>query len=101
MAPGPLACMVVAALLATAAILVAAQGGLLRLPAPPWLVRIGTAGVGLVFALRAIGDFRLIGLFRRVTGTAFARNDAVLYTPLCVLLGGACIALALRSQAHP
>lgn len=51
---------------------------------PPWSW-LSLAGAG-VFALRALGDFRLVGLTKRVRGTAFARWDDGLYTPLSVLL---------------
>lgn len=40
-----------------------------------------------VFLLRFVGDFRLVGLFKRVRGTAFADRDTWLYSPLCLLLG--------------
>lgn len=51
-----------------------------------------TVGSGLCFALalalalRAIGDFRLVGFFKRVRGSTFARRDTVVYSPLCLLL---------------
>src|SRR5215831_1272777 len=70
--PGPLACMTVALLLGAAALLLLGRAGALSLPVPRWVVTSGAWTVGAVFALRAVGDFRLFGLFRRVTGTAFA-----------------------------
>ena len=42
---------------------------------------------GLVLLLRAIGDFNLVGFFKRIRGSAFARMDTWFYSPLCVLLG--------------
>lgn len=70
---------------AAAIVLVAARSG----SAPwTWLTLAGAC----VFALRALGDFRLVGLTKRVHGTAFARWDDRLFTPLCVLLA-ACFAL--------
>jgi hypothetical protein len=36
---------------------------------------------------RAVGDFRLVGFFKTVRGSTFARMDTRLYSPLCVLLG--------------
>jgi hypothetical protein len=42
-----------------------------------------------VFALRTVGDFRTVGLFKRPARNAFARNDALLYTPLCFSLAAA------------
>ena len=47
-----------------------------------------------VLVLRAIGDFRLVGFFKRVRGSKFARMDTLLYSPLCLALGAALAALA-------
>lgn len=84
--PRGLTALVTLALTVAAGIVLAAA----RSGAPPWtwLTRAGAA----VFALRALGDFRLVGLTKRVHGTAFARWDDRLFTPLCVLLA-ACFAL--------
>ena len=51
------------------------------------LLRVALLGLAFVFAARAVGDFAFVGLFKRVRGTEFARYDAALYTPLCLLLG--------------
>ncbi|MEO8539595.1 MAG: DUF3995 domain-containing protein [bacterium] len=40
--------------------------------------------VALAFSLRAMGDFRYVGLTKRVKGTRFARRDSRIYTPLCL-----------------
>jgi hypothetical protein len=40
--------------------------------------------LGLV--ARAIGEFKYLGFFKRVTGSKFARLDTLLYSPLCLLL---------------
>ncbi|WP_019588727.1 DUF3995 domain-containing protein [Deinococcus apachensis] len=47
-----------------------------------WPLRL----TALVFLLRAVGDGRTVGLTRRGGQSVFARNDARLYTPLCLLL---------------
>jgi hypothetical protein len=64
------------------------------LAVPPWMPRAGTFGVGAVLAARAVGDFRLVGLFKRTRGTRFARYDSLLYTPLCLALAAGCFAVA-------
>ncbi|MEO8177736.1 MAG: DUF3995 domain-containing protein [Deltaproteobacteria bacterium] len=92
---GPGACAAVAALLSCAAAIVGARGGLFATPLPPWFLSLSCWAVAAAFALRTIGDFRLFGLFRRVDSTAFARNDARLFTPLCLLLAVACARVAL------
>lgn len=47
-----------------------------------WPLRLSA----LVFLLRAVGDGRRVGLTRQAGKSPFARNDARLYTPLCLLL---------------
>jgi Protein of unknown function (DUF3995) len=68
------------------AVLVAATGGLLPTGLPPmWLsVCCGLLALGLL--ARAIGDFRYVGLFKKVRGTPFANMDTRIYSPLCLLL---------------
>ena len=71
MEPSPTATYAVAGLLGTAAfatlLSIARIGG--RLP------RILAAGAGLVFLLRAMGDFRLIGFFKKERSTDFAKLE--------------------------
>ncbi|GAA4053643.1 DUF3995 domain-containing protein [Hymenobacter glaciei] len=64
--------------------------------APGWL-RLGNGGLGLVFGLRALGDFRYVGLSKRVHDTTFARLDTRYYTPLCLALAASCATLALAA----
>ena len=85
--PSPLATLAVAVALAGAAIVVLARAELILSAAPPWASRWPAAALGAAFVLRSIGDFRLVGLFKSVTGTRFARWDTRLYSPLCLLLG--------------
>lgn len=39
-----------------------------------------------IFLIRAIGDFRYVGLTKKLKSTAFARKDTQYYTPLCLLI---------------
>ena len=48
----------------------------------PW----GIGGIALIFALRAIGDFKYVGLFKRVYNSDFAIYDTRYYIPLCVFI---------------
>ena len=56
----------------------------------------GTWGLTAVFLLRAVGDFRLVGFFKKVRGTHFAKWDTAFHSPLCLLLAAGWLALALR-----
>jgi Protein of unknown function (DUF3995) len=84
--PGPVAGLAVAILLLGAAFLLAEQGGWSSGVLPASWRRTGTAGVAAVMALRGIGDFRYVGLFKRRRDTAFARMDTRVYTPLVLSL---------------
>jgi hypothetical protein len=39
-----------------------------------------------IFLVRAIGDFKYVGLTKQVKNTNFARQDTRYYTPLCIWL---------------
>lgn len=53
---------------------------------PNWLDRWGLWSLAAVFLLRAVGDFRYVGFFKRVRQSRFARLDTRFYSPLCLLL---------------
>ena len=48
------------------------------------IFRYATVAIAVVFVLRAIGDFRYMGIFKKATGTLFARNDNRYYIPLSI-----------------
>lgn len=82
--PSRFATALVAIGLADCSALVAALAGWLPLPVGPGpLTALGYA-VALLFLARAIGDFRLVGFFKRLRGTRFATLDTRFYSPLCL-----------------
>ncbi len=95
--PGPMITLLVAVGLFAIAALLAARIGWLTLPGFPYqrdLVQIAVWLIAAVFALRAIGDFRYVGFFKRVRDSRFARLDTFAYSPLC-----ACLALLIGISA--
>ncbi|MFD0672909.1 DUF3995 domain-containing protein [Cohnella sp. GCM10027633] len=40
----------------------------------------------VVFFVRAVGEFKYLGLFKRIRNTAFGRNDTLYYSPMCLFL---------------
>lgn len=58
-----------------------------------------TSGLGFllaaVFTMRAIGEFKYTGFFKRVRGTRFARLDTLVYSPLCLLIAAAILSIIL------
>lgn len=41
----------------------------------------------VLFTLRAIGDFRYLGFFKKVKSTKFAQADSKVFAPLCLGIG--------------
>ena len=95
--PGVLSTVAVAVLLAVAALIALGAGGSVALPVPNALVRIGIWVLAVVLLLRAIGDFRYVGFFKRVRGTRFAKLDTRFLSPLCLTLSALAFGVALGS----
>jgi hypothetical protein len=98
--PGPGATLFVAALLFAASSLVALRAGaapraMAESDRAAWVVAAGTWTVAVVFLARFVGDFRLVGVFKRVRGTTFARNDTRYYAPICLALAIGCVIVSL------
>jgi hypothetical protein len=66
--------------------LVAATAGLMAVGVPRALLSWLSYGLALGLLLRAVGEFRYVGLFKRVRGNKFAVLDTYVYSPLCLLL---------------
>jgi hypothetical protein len=84
----------VAIALLASAILVAIAGRLVPALHGASFARPLTFLIGAVFMARSVGDFRLVGFFKRASASRFARLDTLVYTPLCLLLGMAVLYLA-------
>jgi Protein of unknown function (DUF3995) len=46
----------------------------------------GNLAIGIVMLIRAVGDFKYVGFFKKIKGTLFAQNDTRYYSPLCFLI---------------
>lgn len=77
----------VAALLIVVGVAAGLRGGLFGAPVRHGALQAMLTAVALVMFARAVGDFRLVGFFKRIKGSAFARMDTWVYSPLCVVLG--------------
>lgn len=76
------------------AVLVAALAGFVRVPLSAGKLRWVAYALAAVLVLRAIGEFRLVGLFKSIRGSRFATLDTWLYSPLCLLLAAGIAVLA-------
>jgi len=95
--PGPLATTTVAVLLLMAALLSLDAANILETPVSDTFVRVAIWTIAGAFLLRSVGDFRTMGITKRVRGTRFASMDSLLFTPLCFLLSLLAFVIAINS----
>ncbi len=93
--PSATATLAVAAALFAVAAMVGLRAGFFATPLNHPALRATIGLVALAMFIRAVGDFRLVGFFKRIKGSSFARMDSWVYSPLCVALGLGLAAVAL------
>ena len=74
------------------------KSGLVSISFPDWLIRYGAWFIPCIFILRAIGEFKYVGFFKKIKGTKFAKADTKLFSPLCLFIGLAGILIQLLSE---
>ena len=60
---------------------------LIALNLPDWIFKYGSWIVPSIFLLRALGDFRYVGFFKKIKATEFGKWDTRLFSPLCLFIG--------------
>jgi hypothetical protein len=84
--PSQAATVAVAAALFSAALVVAMAGDLIAVPRLRSLTTALALVLAMIFAARAIGDFRLVGFFKTRGDGSFTQFDSLIYSPLCLVL---------------
>lgn len=97
MNPKPLDCFAVAIGLSAFGILVLVKAQFISWVLPPVILNYGIAVIAGIFLLRAIGEFRYVGFFKKIKNTTFGELDTKYYSPLCLLIGIMGIILKLLS----
>jgi len=60
--------------------------GLLSFDLPSWLFLYAGWVLPSIFLIRVIGDFKYVGLFKKIKSSKFARSDSKYFVPLCTFL---------------
>jgi hypothetical protein len=94
--PSRLETFMVATALFVALLVVSGTVGWIGDMVPASVFRVLTQILSLVFLVRAIGDFKYVGFFRRPSESAFAYWDTRLYSPLCLFIAAAALVLSWR-----
>jgi Protein of unknown function (DUF3995) len=92
--PGPLECWMVAGALTVFGLVSLGAARILPSPLPMSWLKVGLWAFSTFFLFRAIGDFRYVGLFKKIKHTRFGLRDTRYYSPLCLLISALCLAVA-------
>ncbi|KZN19465.1 MULTISPECIES: DUF3995 domain-containing protein [Pseudomonas] len=92
--PSGFATLLVAVGLLLIAMLVCLRVGLYLPAVHHWSLQWVISAIALLMFARAIGDSNLVGFFKQVKDSKFARLDTWAYSPLCVVLGAGLLAVA-------
>lgn len=76
-------------------LLILVMSGLIAVDIPQWLSNYGLWIIASIFTLRAIGDFKYVGFFKKIKLTKFGENDTKYYSPLCLTIAILSIILEL------
>lgn len=60
--------------------------GILFEEIPSWVSVYALLAVATIFSLRALGDFRYVGFFKKIRETQFGRMDTLIYAPLSFII---------------
>lgn len=85
--PGSIECVIVGLGLSAFALFYILQLNIIQLNLPNWIFNFGGWLIPSIFILRAIGDFKYIGFFKKTRETNFGQMDTKYYSPLCLLIG--------------
>ena len=92
--PSGFATLLVAVGLLLIAMLVCLRVGLYLPTVDHWSLQWVISAIAMLMFARAIGDSHLIGFFKQVKDSKFAKLDTWAYSPLCVVLGAGLLAVA-------
>jgi hypothetical protein len=71
------------------------KANLITVEAPIRLVNYSYWFIPAIFLLRAVGEFKYVGFFKKIKDTEFAKADSKLFSPLCLGLALAGILIQL------
>jgi hypothetical protein len=85
--PGFISCVMVGIALLLFSLFYLRTGEWINISVPGWIENNLGWIIPLLFLLRAVGDFKYIGLFKKIKETSFGRMDTYLYSPLSFFIG--------------
>ena len=62
------------------------KSGITALFLPHWIMEYTSWIISFLFFIRAIGDFKYVGFFKKVKQTTFGEMDTTYFSPLCLVI---------------
>ena len=97
--PKAIDCFIVALALLAFALFVLVKVDLLVLNLPEWVRHNLLWMIASLFVLRALGDFKYVGFFKKIKNTRFAVLDTKYFSPLCLLIALLCFVIQMFSRS--
>ncbi|GAA3580515.1 DUF3995 domain-containing protein [Snuella lapsa] len=63
------------------------KSGAITIQLSNWMVNYTYWFIPSIFILRAIGDFKYLGLLKKIKNTKFGKADSRIFSPLCLIIG--------------
>ena len=82
-----IATLIVGVVLVSFGLIYLMKSGLINIQGPNWMINYGYWFIPSIFILRAIGEFKYVGFFKKVKHTTFANSDSKVFIPLCLVIG--------------
>lgn len=60
------------------------KSGLIQVNLPNWIILYVGWIISAIFLLRAIGEFKYVGFFKKIRNTKFGELDTKFFSPLCL-----------------
>ncbi len=81
------ATLIVGIMLALFGLLYLTKSELTAFEIPNWITNYAFWFIPLIFIVRAIGEFKYVGFFKKIKNTEFAKADSKIFSPLCISIG--------------
>lgn len=72
------------------------KSGIIDYSLHEWLLKYAGWIIAVIFILRAIGDFKYVGFFKKIKSTVFGKWDTKLFSPLCLIIAILAIIIQLN-----
>ena len=95
--PGCIGSFIVAIGLALIGLLFLIKIGMIHFLLPAFILKNGLWLIAFLFLIRAIGDFKYVGFFKKIKSTPFGMMDTSFYSPFCLIVAALTTILQLMN----